>query len=291
MTSKTSDGKYYCYTFTGTTPVNIIWNNGNGTQTSNLTFEQNAIYSPAGNTGKTYDGSTDDGDNTDDDGNTDDIDPNGYGLMDNIQDGVILHCFDWTAAQVEAEIVNIAKAGFTAVQLSPVHEREGASAWYMAYQPYDFKVGNSIASVKSLTSLCNAAHKVGVKVIVDVIANHTNGGLEWVAERLRDHLLYHNDPTTMNEINYNSRYSITHDDMGIQGIVRISIAEDAAGLLYIVSEPELTPFYQNLLLRISSEVRCRLTDGRAETIDEALALFLSEAKHTLPPRRGATSLL
>ena len=70
----------------------------------------------------------------------------------------------------------------------------------------------------------------------------------------------------------------------IPGIVRISIAEDAAGLLYIVSEPELTPFYQNLLQRISSEVRCRLTDGRAETIDEALSLFLSEAKLTLPPR-------
>ncbi|MBQ0106778.1 MAG: hypothetical protein KBS37_02535, partial [Methanocorpusculum sp.] len=70
----------------------------------------------------------------------------------------------------------------------------------------------------------------------------------------------------------------------IPGIVRISIAEDAAGLLYIVYEPELTPFYQNLLRRISSEVRCRLRDDRAETIDEALALFLSEAKHTLPPR-------
>ncbi|MDO5847481.1 MAG: type II/IV secretion system ATPase subunit [Methanocorpusculum sp.] len=70
----------------------------------------------------------------------------------------------------------------------------------------------------------------------------------------------------------------------IPGVVRISIAEDAAGLLYIVSEPELTPFYQNLFQRISSEVRCRLTDGRAETIDEALPLFLSEAKLTLPPR-------
>lgn len=141
-----------------------------------------------------------------------------YGLRDNIQEGVILHCFDWTAAQVEAEITNIARAGFSAVQLSPVHEREGASPWYMAYQPYDFKVGNSIANVSSLTSLCNAAHEVGVKVIVDVIANHTNGDLKWVAPRLQDHSLYHNDATKIIDIDYSNRWSITHDDMGIQDL-------------------------------------------------------------------------
>ncbi len=41
---------------------------------------------------------------------------NKYGLKDNIQDGVILHCFDWTLADIQEEIPNIAKAGFTAVQ-------------------------------------------------------------------------------------------------------------------------------------------------------------------------------
>jgi len=143
---------------------------------------------------------------------------NQYGLKENIQEGVILHCFDWTAAQVEAELTNIAAAGFTAVQLSPVHQREGASAWYMAYQPYDFYVGNSIASVASLTSLCTAAHELGVKVIVDVIANHTNGNLTYVADRLKDASLYHNDASTLNEINYGSRSSIINDDMGIQDL-------------------------------------------------------------------------
>ncbi len=38
-----------------------------------------------------------------------------YGLPANIQDGNILHCFDWTCAQVEAELDNIAKAGFGSV--------------------------------------------------------------------------------------------------------------------------------------------------------------------------------
>ena len=42
-----------------------------------------------------------------------------YGLMDNIQDGTILHCFDWKYADIMAELPNIAAAGFTSVQTSP----------------------------------------------------------------------------------------------------------------------------------------------------------------------------
>lgn len=157
---------------------------------------------------------------------------NQYGLKDKIQDGVILHCFDWTAAQIEAEIPNIAAAGFTAVQLSPVHQKEGQSSWYMAYQPYDYYVGNSIASTESLKSLCTAAHKYGVKVIVDVIANHTNGSLQYVAARLQDTNLYH----TYGEVsNWGDRYQVINGEIGmkdldtnnstVQSIIKAYIAE------------------------------------------------------------------
>ena len=157
---------------------------------------------------------------------------NSYGLKDNIQDGVILHCFDWTAAQIEAEIPTIAKAGFTAVQLSPVHQKEGASSWYMAYQPYDFHIGNSIATTESLTSLCTKAHEYGVKVIVDVVANHTNGSLDYVADYLKDTNLYHD---YSGGINYGDRWQVTHGKIGmwdlktedatVQGIIKAYVAE------------------------------------------------------------------
>ncbi len=157
---------------------------------------------------------------------------NSYGLKDNIQDGVILHCFDWTAAQIEAEIPSIAKAGFTAVQLSPVHQKEGASSWYMAYQPYDYHIGNSIATTESLTSLCTKAHEYGVKVIVDVVANHTNGNLTYVADRLKNTSLYH-DYT--GGIDYGNRWQVTHGKIGmwdlktedatVQNIIKTYIAE------------------------------------------------------------------
>ena len=157
---------------------------------------------------------------------------NAYGLKDNIQDGVILHCFDWTAAQIEAEIPGIAQAGFTAVQLSPVHQKEGTSFWYMAYQPYDFYIGNSIATKETLTSLCTKAHEYGVKVIVDVVANHTNGSLDYVADRLKNTSLYH-DYT--GGIDYSNRWQVTHGKIGmydlktedttVQGIIKTYIAE------------------------------------------------------------------
>ncbi len=157
---------------------------------------------------------------------------NSYGLKDKIQDGVILHCFDWTAAQIEEEIPSIAQAGFSAVQLSPVHQKEGASAWYMAYQPYDFYIGNSIATKETLTSLCTKAHEYGVKVIVDVVANHTNGNLTYVADRLKNTSLYH-DYT--GGIDYSNRWQVTHgkigmydlktEDTNVQSIIKTYIAE------------------------------------------------------------------
>ena len=136
---------------------------------------------------------------------------NKYGLKDNIQDGVILHCFDWTLADIQEEIPNIAKAGFTAVQTSPVHERAGkGSVWYDVYRPYDFKIGNGLGTEADLKALCAKAHEYGVKVIVDVVANHTDYGN--VADRLKDEGLYH-QPFDVG--NWNDRYQVTHGKIGM----------------------------------------------------------------------------
>lgn len=136
---------------------------------------------------------------------------NKYGLKDNIQDGVILHCFDWTLADIQEEIPNIAKAGFTAVQTSPVHERAGkGSVWYDVYRPYDFKIGNGLGSEADLKALCAKAHKYGVKVIVDVVANHTDHPN--VAERLKDESLYHE---RFGVGNWHDRHQVTFGMIGM----------------------------------------------------------------------------
>ena len=139
---------------------------------------------------------------------------NKYGLKDNIQDGVILHCFDWTLADIQEEIPNIAKAGFTAVQTSPVHERAGkGSVWYDVYRPYDFKIGNGLGTEADLKALCAKAHEYGVKVIVDVVANHTD--YPNVAERLKDLSLYHQ---LGHGIDWHNRNDVTHGEIGMRDL-------------------------------------------------------------------------
>ena len=136
---------------------------------------------------------------------------NKYGLKDKIQDGVILHCFDWTLADIQEEIPNIAKAGFTAVQTSPVHERAGkGSVWYDVYRPYDFKIGNGLGTEADLKALCAKAHEYGVKVIVDVVANHTDHPN--VAARLKDESLYHE---RFGVGNWNDRHQVTFGMIGM----------------------------------------------------------------------------
>ncbi len=153
---------------------------------------------------------------------------NQYGLKDKIQDGVILHCFDWTLKDIKAAIPDIAAAGFTAVQTSPVHKQESKGAsWYMLYQPYDYAIGNGIGSEADLKDLCAEAHNYGVKVIVDVVANHTNGDLNYVADRLKSTSLYH---TPFTVTNWNDRYQVINGKIGmwdldtnnstVQGIIK-----------------------------------------------------------------------
>lgn len=145
-----------------------------------------------------------------------------YGLPANIQDGNILHCFDWSCTQIQEELDNIAKAGFGAVQLSPMQGNCNTNAeWFYAYMPYDFALkGSGVGTKAQLTSLCAAAHQRGVKVIVDVVANHVNQ-----ASGYHDTWWDSNGRVRWNGgINYGNRYSITHGQLGEYGDVN---SEDA----------------------------------------------------------------
>lgn len=146
-----------------------------------------------------------------------------YGLADNIQDGNILHCFNWKYNDIKAELENIAAAGFTSIQTSPA---QGAGTtnnqeWYMMYQPTNFAVSsNSIGTKEELRSLCRAADEYGIKIVVDVVANHlrsrgyTGDGVD--SSVARD---YHGDyfhGYDNGGIDYdNNRWQITHHDIGM----------------------------------------------------------------------------
>jgi len=138
-----------------------------------------------------------------------------YGLAKNIQDGNILHCFNWKYNDIKAELKNIAEAGFTSVQTSPA-QPAGGGEWYWLYQPYSFNIGtNSLGSKDDLRNLCTEADKYGIKVIVDVVANHLNGDTNRVQNDLKDGQYWHNLGTVSN---WADRYQVTHGEIGMRDL-------------------------------------------------------------------------
>ena len=142
-----------------------------------------------------------------------------YGLADNIQDGVILHCFDWKYNDIKAELKNIAEAGFTAVQTSPAQRDDSYGVWYMLYQPQSFSITtNALGSKEELKSLCDEAEKYGIKIIVDVVANHMRGDGNNVDDSMKksNHSDYwHHDNLDTNNIDWTNRYQVTHGRIGM----------------------------------------------------------------------------
>ncbi len=143
---------------------------------------------------------------------------NDYGLPAGIQEGNILHCFNWKLSDVKAELPNIAAAGFGSVQVSPLQRNASVgSTWADAYRPYDFKfIAGGLGTAQDLKDLCQAAEGYGIKVIVDVVANHVDG---WKGGG--DLTKYHDPWWNSNgrlrwngAVDYGNRYSITHNMMG-----------------------------------------------------------------------------
>ena len=143
-------------------------------------------------------------------------------LPDNIQDGNILHCFNWSISDITASIPEIAEAGFTSVQTSPLQPHDGQGIWYWLYQPLGFSLGNDLGSAEDLKALCNKAHEYGVKVIVDVVANHLAG---WADGRRNANVdgslaadeFYHNTQynTSANNVDWGNRWQVTHCNIGM----------------------------------------------------------------------------
>ena len=110
---------------------------------------------------------------------------------DSIKDGVILHAWNWSFSAIKENMKEIADAGYTSIQTSPAQAcRKGSNwtsadktntnsspSWYWLYQPTYFTLGNDyLGTAEEFKAMCTEAHKYGVKIIVDVVANHLADG-------------------------------------------------------------------------------------------------------------------
>lgn len=104
-------------------------------------------------------------------------------------DHVIFHAWCWSFNTIRENMKVIAAAGFDYVQTSPAQhcvtevsrdkgggpQLFGKGKWYYQYQPTDWKIGNyQMGTREDLIALCQEAERYGVKIIVDVLPNHTS---------------------------------------------------------------------------------------------------------------------
>lgn len=118
-------------------------------------------------------------------------------IKDAVNTGTILHAWSWSFPEIAKNMKDIANSGFTMVQTSPVqhcYEPEGSGKkifdenvtegnWYYYYQPTDWKIGNNIVGTRDqMKEMMDSAAKYNVRVIVDVLPNHTAFDVDAVSE-------------------------------------------------------------------------------------------------------------
>lgn len=154
-----------------------------------------------------------------------------YKLAKNIKDGTILHCFCWNFKTIENSLEDIAAAGYSTIQTSPINEclegegggmclySEGEGKWYYHFQPTDYTIGNyQLGTKDEFKSMCKKAEKLGIKVIVDVVANHTTPTTGAINKKLlnavggMDNLFHQNN--SMDISDYSNRLQCTTYKMG-----------------------------------------------------------------------------
>ena len=124
-----------------------------------------------------------------------------YELVDNMQDASILHCWNWSYKTIENNLQLIAECGYSAIQTSPATQPKdymydgevgmevgipgigGSGNWWKVYQPVTYSVCDNgqtwFGTKEELESLCAKAEEYGIKVIVDIVANHMGNIKGW----------------------------------------------------------------------------------------------------------------
>lgn len=135
---------------------------------------------------------------------------------DSMKDGAILHAWCWSFNTIKNNMADIAAAGYTSVQTSPANtcvvgnngDLKFTNQWWYHYQPTDYKIGNyQLGTEAEFAAMCEEAEKYGVKVIVDVVANHCTSSYNLISNNIKN--ISNPFHTNVEISNWNSRYEVT----------------------------------------------------------------------------------
>lgn len=137
----------------------------------------------------------------------------------------ILHLFNWRLKDIIPILEDVSNQKFDGIQINPIQplKEEDSNAWWMSYQPIDFRIGNKYGSEDELRYLCMVAKNYNIKIIADIICNHmagkTDGSLyphEKVEDYLKNNPYFWKKPTNVS--NWNNRYEVTNYCIGLPGL-------------------------------------------------------------------------
>ena len=117
---------------------------------------------------------------------------NKYGLEDTVNEGKIIQAWNWSYKNIIANLETLAEQGFTTIQVSPPNEIKmptkgvkvcepavggvAPNGWWMFYQPAGFQLNestdNALGVKAEFVEMCEKAHDLGLKIIVDAVINH-----------------------------------------------------------------------------------------------------------------------
>ena len=145
-----------------------------------------------------------------------------YGLTESMKNGAILHAWMWSFKTITEHMPEIAAAGYTSVQTEPMSKIKEVAAngkkftenWYYVYQPANTSIGNFVVgSEDDLKEMTATAHKYGVRVIVDVVANHFTSDWSAIDSDWQNKDYFHSRSNCGgndgDQINYSSRRDVT----------------------------------------------------------------------------------
>ncbi len=133
---------------------------------------------------------------------------NNYGLAKTVNEGKIIQAWNWSYQNIINNLETLAEQGFTTIQVSPPNELKmptkgvkvcepaidgiAPNGWWMFYQPAGFQLNestdNALGTKSEFVEMCDKAHELGLKVIVDAVINHMGTDDDHVG-------LYDNDST------------------------------------------------------------------------------------------------
>lgn len=111
-----------------------------------------------------------------------------------MKDGAILHAWCWSFNAINNNMAAISDAGYTSVQTSPISKclvgdngNLKLNDWYYHYQPTDLTIGNyQLGTEADFKAMCTTAHSYGIKVIVDVVANHCTSDYNSISSTIKN---------------------------------------------------------------------------------------------------------